>query len=142
MEALNADNSDSEDDFDLVAFRKIILGYLSQKESVTKAIKRLTENVKKAKKSGDKELLEDEQHACNKLMEYVNQFVDQGHYDIYQETYESLTAKVNPILSHASDERKRNLDEEEKPPLPQAKQVKFDSSVKRKKFEDFEDMFT
>ena len=139
MKALAETDSDSDDDdFDLLAFRKIVLGYLEKKESVTKAIKRLSENVKKAKKAGDIELMEDEQHSCNKLMDYVNQFVDQGHYDIYQETYESLTAKVNPILTSAtSDDRKRNPDDDDLP-LPGAKQVKFDSSVNK---DDLEDMF-
>ena len=139
MKALAETDSDSDDDdFDLLAFRKIVLGYLEKKESVTKAIKRLSENVKKAKKAGDIELMEDEQHSCNKLMDYVNQFVDQGHYDIYQETYESLTAKVNPILTSAtSDDRKRNPDDDDLS-LPKAKQVKFDSSVNK---DDLEDMF-
>ena len=140
-----SDSEDNDDDFDLVAFRKIVLGYMEPKESVTRAIKRLSNNVKSAKKSGDEELLEDETHRSNKLMEYVNNFVEHGFYDIYQETYESLTAKVNPILLDSKKtedvSRKRGMENSSD---QAAKQVRFEnsaSSESKTKMDEFEDMF-
>ena len=146
-----SDSEDDKDDFDLVAFRKIVLGYMEPKESVTKTIKRLSSNVKAAKKSEDKEFIEDEMMRCNKLMEYVNTFVEYGFYDIYQETHESLTAKINPLLLQAkigddSAGRKRGIESENGSQLSEqaAKHVRFETaqaSSAKTKMDEFEDMF-
>jgi hypothetical protein len=121
------DNLASEDDeiSQVDTFRKI-LPYLKPHESIMKAIKRLGKSSASAssgslsasqrwlKKKGQPETGDKmdtgesgsssgvDKEALEKLTGYANYFIDQGFYDIYEETSESLQKKVDTYVNRSN----------------------------------------
>lgn len=102
-----------------IEFFKNILTLLKPGETVIKAIKRFGSSFKTSRDSNtslsasqrwckkkntnnktdnvDSELTKKNKESLDKLTGYANHFIDQGFYDIYDETYEKITHKINSI---------------------------------------------
>lgn len=103
------------DEEEKIEIFKKILPHLRMNESILRAIKRLGNSSKSSlsasqrwlKKKSEKQepssetALADKQ-ALEELTGYANKFIDQGFYDIYEETYQSLEKKIKEHESKSS----------------------------------------
>ncbi|XP_014478802.1 PREDICTED: CD2 antigen cytoplasmic tail-binding protein 2 homolog [Dinoponera quadriceps] len=113
-EAHGLGDSDSDEGdimFDSTPLYKQMLEYIKPGETVSKALCRLGKGKKKLttaerwkKKKECKTLVEEDQNSVNitKLTELANELLTRtGNMDIYQETYEQITKKVEQANKHA-----------------------------------------